>query len=104
MKKIRNGTYQFIYNIGNGDIRVFDIYSDGQIRETIARTNEINFVTTDRAMAKLDEMLDIAEAECELYAKTPLINKTTRTKYEHLFIIRKFLEEHYITKDEVRWF
>ena len=48
--KLKEGRYQFVYNVGNGDIRIFDIFSDGRIKVRHGKTGDIEFVSTNEAL------------------------------------------------------
>lgn len=98
------GRFRFVYNLGNGRIFIYDIFDSGQIRETNAHTNEINYVTSEIAINKLEEMLNIEKRKYQKYKKTPLINKTIASKIEQYKIMGRFMEEHYITEDDIKWF
>jgi hypothetical protein len=97
------GRYQFEYNIGNGDIRIYDIFADGQIQERIAKTNDVAFIPTDQAMDKLEDMIKIAERNKFKYRKTPLYDKISKTKLDILLVIKRFMMENYISEEDVRF-
>jgi hypothetical protein len=96
------GRYQFEYNVGNGDIRIYDIFSDGQIQERIAKTNDVAFISTDQAMVNLEIMIKMAEGNKFKYRKTPLYDKISKTKLDILLVIQRFLNENYVSEEEVR--
>jgi hypothetical protein len=95
------GKYQFVYNIGNSDIRIFDIFADGQIQER-NRNNDTRFITTDEAMEKLDIMIELAEKNRQKYRNTSLYDKITKTKFDMLMNIKRYMLENPVGKDEVR--
>jgi hypothetical protein len=96
------GIWQFVYNIGNGDVRTYDIFPDGQVRERIARTNDMSFIPTDEALDRIDIMIGFAEREKERFKNTALHNKITKTKLDILLTIRRFMIENPVKEDEVR--
>jgi len=102
--KLRDGLFNFTYNVGNGDLRIFDIYRDGQIREKSSKTNEIRYVSTDTAMRYLDSMISLAEKEKERFEKVMIYDKISKTKLDVLLIIKRFMYENEITDKEVRYF
>lgn len=97
------GRWQFEYNIGNSDIRIYDIFNDGQIREISAKNNDIRFITTDEAMEKLDIMIKMAVKNKDKFKNSFLYDKITKTKVDILMTIKRFMLENPITTDEVRW-
>lgn len=101
---IRIGEYQFTYNTGNGQIAIYDIMSNGQIKETIAKNNVVNYVDTETALKKLEEMYELTKRKYEKYKNTPLLSKTLKTKIEEYKMMGRFMEEHIVEKSDVRWF
>jgi hypothetical protein len=96
------GKYQFEYNIGNSDIRIYDIFNDGQIQERIAKTNDVHFISTDEAMEKLDIMVEFAKKNKERFKHTSLYDKITKTKLDMLLVIKDFMLDNPVEEDEVR--
>jgi hypothetical protein len=90
---LRPGVHQFVYDSKNGDIRIFDVFRDGRIKETIAKNSESTFVEPNYALRRLDEMIDLADREAEAYKKIPFYCKTSRTKVNILSDIREFIIE-----------
>jgi hypothetical protein len=98
------GRFQFIYNIGNGDIRIYDIFDSGQIKERVTKTDDMNYISTITALRRLEPMIKIAEREQEKFKNVMLYSKTTKTKLDILLVVRRFLLEHPIEENEVRYF
>lgn len=98
------GKFQFVYNIGNADVRMFDIFDSGQIQMRTSRTNEITRVSSDCALHYLDMMIDLAEQDKERFKTTPMQDKITKTKLDILRLTRRFIEENYISEDDIRYF
>ena len=98
------GKFQYIYNVGNGDIRIFDVFSDGQIKEKVSRTNDVRFVSTDTAMKYLDQMIYLAEKEAVKFKGVAIYEKTSKTKLDILLTIKRFLQENHIDEEDVRYF
>ena len=101
---LRPGIFQFTYNIGNSDVRIYDVFRDGQIREKTAKTNDMHFISTSQAMQKLDTMIEIAIREHKRFEKVMLYDKITKTKLDVLLTIKRFMLENEITDNEVRYF
>lgn len=102
--KLLEGRFQFIYNVGNGDIRIFDIFNDGQVKEKVSKTNDVRFVSTDTAIQYLDQMIRLAEKDSINFKGVAIYGKTSKTKLDVLLTIKRFLQENYISEDEVRYF
>jgi len=102
--KLLEGRFQFIYNVGNSDIRIFDIFNDGQVKEKISKTNDVRFVSTDTALKYLDQMIYLAQKEAEKFKGTTVYSKTSKTKLDILLTIKRFLLENPVSEDEVRYF
>ena len=98
------GKFQYTYNVGNGDIRIFDVFSDGQIKEKVSRTNDVRFVSTDTAMKYLDQMIYLAEKEAVKFKGVAIYEKTSKTKLDILLTIKRFLQENHIDEEDVRYF
>jgi hypothetical protein len=97
------GRYQFEYNTGNGDIRIYDIFNDGQIQERIAKSNDVHFISTREALERLDTMLGFAMRNKEKFKHTSLYDKITKTKLDMLMTIKNFMLENTVDESEVRW-
>lgn len=102
--KFRDGLFNFTYNVGNGDVRIYDIYRDGQIREKSSKTNDIRFISTDEAVRRLDAMIILAEKEKERFEKVMLYDKISKTKLDVLLTIKRFMYENEVSDKEVRYF
>lgn len=90
---LRPGVHQFIYNKGNGDIRIYDVFENGRIKETIAKNNESMYVEHNYVLRRLDEMIDLADKEADAFKKIPFYSKTSQTKVNVLNMIRDFIIE-----------
>lgn len=87
------GKYKFHYNVGNGDVRTYDIFPNGNIIETIARTNESGRVGISYTQSKLDEMISLSEKKAQLYKKIPFYSKTSNTQLNILLDIKTYLND-----------
>lgn len=102
--KLLEGRFQFVYNVGNGDVRIFDIFNDGQIKEKISKTNDFRFVSTETALKYLDRMIYLADKEARGFKGVTIFGKTSKTKLDVLLTIKRFLLENPISEDEIRYF
>lgn len=100
--KLREGKYQFIYNVFNGDVRIYDIFYDGRIKEQIARTGVSRFVSTEEMLDKLDVMIRLAEKEANKFRDVKLYGKIKETNLVILRSIKEFALENYIEPSDIR--
>jgi len=103
MTTLMPGRFQFVYNIGNSDVRTYDVFPDGQIQERIAKTNDVSFITTQEAMMRLDTMISLAVKDRERFKRTSLYDKITKTKVDILMVIKRYMLENPIEEDDIRW-
>ncbi len=102
--KLKEGRYQFVYNIGNGDMRIFDIFNDGRIKVRYGKTGDIDFVSTNEAMRYLEPMLKLAEKEKDRFKNVNIYDKTSKTKYDMLLTIKNFMLDNPISQNEIRYY
>jgi hypothetical protein len=102
--KLKEGRYQFVYNVGNGDMRIFDIFSDGRIKVRHGKTGDIEFVSTNEALRYLEPMLILAEKEKEKFKNVNIYDKISKTKFDMLLTIKNFMLDNPIEKSEIRYY
>jgi|WetSurSiteA1Bulk_404760.scaffolds.fasta_scaffold16215_3 hypothetical protein len=101
MTTLMPGKYQFTYNIGNGDVRVYDIYSDGHIEERKSRTNDVNPVTTQHTLERLDKMIALRKREWNQLKNAPIYGIVAKTQLTILTTIRKFITDNPVTEEDI---
>lgn len=87
------GKYQFIWNSHTGDIRIYDVFSDGRVREKIAKTGQQAFVDKDYALIKLDSIIEFWAKMAKNHAGIQQYAKVYSTRAEIHRQIRNFIEE-----------
>jgi hypothetical protein len=93
MPKFIPGRYQYVWNMGTGDVRIYDVFPDGRVREKKSSTGEMQFISKADALAKLDDIISIYDRGSELYKGSGLYSKTYKTKAEVHRQIREFINE-----------
>jgi hypothetical protein len=102
--KLHQGLFHFTLNTGNGDIRYYEIFRDGQIQETITKTGKTQFRSTDYVLDKLDIALQLAEKKKNKYGSIPYEGKVFQTEYDLLVSIWNFVQSHTVEEEDIRWF
>jgi hypothetical protein len=89
--RLINGKFMFVYNVGNRDIRTYTIKDSGVVLEKIAKTGEEHPISTSIALDKLEQMIEIAQKERAIYKSLPNLDKTSKTKLDMLYDIKRFM-------------
>lgn len=93
MPKFYPGKYQYIWNMGTGDVRIYDVFHDGRVREKKSKTGEMQFISKAEALSKLDDIISYYERGFEMYKGSGLYSKTYKTNAEIHKQIREFINE-----------
>jgi hypothetical protein len=94
MGKFFPGIYQFTVNDGRGDVRVYDVFRDGRVREKIASSGQMEYISKEYALDRLDVVLMQYARLAETYSKVAGYNKVYQAKLEHHKQIKNFIEEN----------
>jgi len=87
---LRPGCKQFIYSIGDGDVRVYDIYESGKIIET-TKCGDKRKVKSEYAINQLDKVLEIAKRQERAYKQMPLFSTTSKTRVKILNDVKEYI-------------
>lgn len=93
MGKFIPGKWQYSWNTGTGDVRIYDVFMDGRVREKIAKSGEMSYIEPKYAIQKLDEIINYYQKCADKFQNVNLYGKVYATKVEIHKQIRQYIKE-----------